>query len=114
MESLQNFTVVARPVSDRDGTIYYIGQCVEYDIAVQGSTLQELKDRIFKAIFSHILISIEHDEEPFINLRKGTVEDPTVKNIETTMRFPLEKSLSFSTGEYKDRLPSGELSLAVI
>lgn len=43
----------------------YIAQCLEYDIAVQGQTLEELEERFVCTIMAYALSSLENDEAPF-------------------------------------------------
>lgn len=46
----------------------YIAQCLEYDIAVQGDSVSELKKRLSRVIKGHIFLALEHGEEVFGNL----------------------------------------------
>ena len=79
----KEFTLRVEPILAEDG-FAYVGQCVEYDICVQGSTFKELIDRFIGSINGHIILSLENDQEPFVNLPKGTIDqgppdDPSIR-----------------------------------
>ena len=48
-----------------------VGQCMEYDIVVQGDTKEEIIERFFHAIRGHLLLCKERGEEAFSMLPKG-------------------------------------------
>lgn len=47
---------------------YYVAQCLEYDIAAQAKTFEELKDIFVRTFVFHIIIASKRGEEPFINI----------------------------------------------
>jgi len=50
---------------------YLTAQCLEYDIAVQASTFQELKRRLSRMLTAHIVLALENGEPPFSTLGKA-------------------------------------------
>lgn len=56
---------------DRFGDdIKLVAQCQEFDICVQGKTIQQLKERFVKTLRGHELIAKKHGLEPYECLLK--------------------------------------------
>jgi hypothetical protein len=47
------------------GERYWVAQCLEIDIATQGSDFDQLAERFERALQAHIEISRERDADPF-------------------------------------------------
>jgi hypothetical protein len=56
-----------RAILFRDGE-WYSAQCLEYDIAAQAKTLEDLRYELQRVIITHIAVSIELGSKPFENL----------------------------------------------
>lgn len=107
----QNFTVVVTPEKAGD-QVKYVAQCVEFDICVQGSSINQIKDRFLKTVWGHILISLECGVEPFACLPPGCVEAPEYRSPEA--RFPAtlpRKSMPSNLQNRWSSIPRGELTL---
>ena len=50
---------------DGDG---WTAQCLEYDIAAQAKTLSDLRYELDRVVMSHIAVSDEFGQEPFVGL----------------------------------------------
>jgi hypothetical protein len=66
----QNFTVFVRPERAGDSTMY-VAQCIEYDICVQGPTIDAIMQRFAKAVVGHIVICMRTGDVPFVCLPPG-------------------------------------------
>jgi hypothetical protein len=109
--SHQNFTLVVSPELINE-KIIYVGQCVEYDICVQGASLKEIKERFLKSIWGHIVISLEHGLIPFACLPPGNVEPPA--DCVPSERFPATPSRNRLPSNWQDNwnsVPRGEVML---
>lgn len=49
-------------------------QCLDYDIAAQGRTIDEAKDSFEKTFLGQIAVDIEENREPFKNVEKAPQE----------------------------------------
>ena len=47
---------------------YLVAQCLEYDIAVQGRSVEEVSQRFREVVTDHVILASEHDDVPFSNL----------------------------------------------
>jgi hypothetical protein len=47
----------------------WVAQCLEYDIASQGKTLEEMKDRFIQTVQGYIVLALERGVAPFSNLK---------------------------------------------
>jgi hypothetical protein len=113
----QNFFVFVRPtMAGAEAT--YVAQCVEFDMCVQGKTLQEIQDRLNKMILGHILISKKLGREPFAWLPPGKVKQAqrvaTVKAHRRTSLTPAPECMPRELKEDYSFVPRGELTLAVV
>lgn len=50
---------------------YLVAQCLEHDIAAQGTNMQELREAFAQTFFGHIKLAIDHNQKPFANLGKA-------------------------------------------
>jgi hypothetical protein len=46
----------------------WVAQCLEYDIASQGKTLEEMKERFIQTVQGNIVLALERGVVPFSNL----------------------------------------------
>ena len=49
-------------------------QCLDYDIAAQGKTIDEAKDRFEKTFLGQIALDIKENREPFMGVEKAPQE----------------------------------------
>ena len=49
---------------------YLVGQCLEYDIAVQAKSIKELKDRFSRMVKHHVALAFKQSTMPFTGLTK--------------------------------------------
>jgi hypothetical protein len=61
--------VVIQRESDGEHELY-VAQCLDYDLAAQGSTLKELKERFERTLMGQIIVALANDEKPFANLAR--------------------------------------------
>jgi hypothetical protein len=47
---------------------FLIGQCLEYDIAVQARTMKELRCRLEQTFFQYVVLSLKNSDQPFSKL----------------------------------------------
>lgn len=47
---------------------FLVAQCLEYDIAVQAPSFGELRPRFEKTMVAHMMLAIEHGDQPFEKL----------------------------------------------
>jgi hypothetical protein len=78
---------------------FWVGQCLEHDIAAQAKTINELPYQLQRAIVGHVVIAIEHKMEPFENVppaparfermfEKGMKVSPTQEHRFTVQGIP--------------------------
>ncbi|BCX48150.1 hypothetical protein HAHE_20580 [Haloferula helveola] len=72
MDSQKNFVENSLTVSvmprGSDGYFCFVAQCHEYDICVQGSSLDECQSRFVTAVEGHIALAISMGRTPFADL----------------------------------------------
>ena len=49
----------------------WVAQCLEHDIAAQGSTIAEAKDAFVRAFAGQIAVALDHGEEPLATFEKA-------------------------------------------
>ena len=61
---------------DRDGDnhVGWVAQCLEYDIAAQGQTIDVVKKRFRHTLIGQILVDIKHGKEPLEGIKKAPRE----------------------------------------
>ena len=47
---------------------WWVAQCLEYDVAVQARTLDDVKYELQKTLVSHIVLSLVNNEVPFAEI----------------------------------------------
>ncbi len=99
-------TVIAR-YEQAGSQAKYVGQCVEYDICVQGNTLKQVLDRFHDAVVGHLTIAKKLGKEPFDCLPKGNAseametekEEITPQKVVDDFKSRLEKVVATYDGE---------------
>ncbi len=77
-EKKASFTISVLPFTVRtlliqEGDLWSI-QCLEYDIAAQGRTIDEAKNAFEKTFLGQIALDIKEDREPFEGIEKAPQE----------------------------------------
>lgn len=77
----------------------WIAQCLEYDIAVQARTIEELEENFVCSIIAHVMSSIEDKEAPFSTLPETPKEFWDMFQRAKQFRDPLQIETSSSNFE---------------
>lgn len=115
----QNFTlnVLPEPVHDGDSVkVSYVGKCVEYDICVQASSVEQLAERFRQTIFGHILIAMKNGKTPFQCLPPGDSQVEGMFKAKLERRMPVTPSrdrVPLSLAGDFSMIPRGEMTLSL-
>lgn len=52
----------------------FLAQCLEYDIAAHGDTVEEAKQRLIKTLLVHLSVAQKRGREPFVDLPGAPAE----------------------------------------
>jgi hypothetical protein len=111
----QNFTVVVNPQKAGDQVVY-VAQCVEFDLCVQGKTLEEVKMRFLKSVWGHVIIAMECGLKPFACLAPGYRQPEGESVTMAVEKFPATPSrdcIPKRLHQNWDFIPRGEVLLQV-
>lgn len=67
---------------------YWVAQCLQYDICVQASTIERLREAFMNVLVGNIILAIQREEEPFSRLKPAPEKYWDLHR--TAMRFDQE------------------------
>jgi hypothetical protein len=96
----------------------WAAQCLEYDIAAQGESLSEVKNRFDKTVMGYFALAVKHKKSPFANIPPAPEEYHRMWENATALQDPLHVGLPgarVSTGarSLRSRVPRGQILLKV-
>lgn len=96
----------------------FVAQCLDYDFAVQGDTIHQIKTRFERVLMGHIYFALKYDETPFANLQPAPAKYWSLWEGAEELKDSLPVTLPgdripHNARQTRERVPRGEAYLRI-